>query len=397
MQVGEASETYSGDENDAEEALRDAQRTQGAQRANGDQIKHGDDVQVQSEQGEVQYAAGMGGATTATAKVGKVYTAPDGKEFTNRGEYRRYSYDHFYSLKNKTGGKHTKAPGTVDGQSFDLCDLEDCTVEVLDHTSQVQADRLTNCRVFLGPTEGSLFVRNCENCEFTVACRQLRTRDLTNCTFYLAAGTAPVIECSTGLIFRPFNGAYPNLRAHFAAAKLILEDNHWRQVYDFTEDGKDGYGVPGPHFELVEGIDTEWRVENDAWPGVSENPVPVDSAARDGREQVGLQQMEQVGLQQMQTPPAATRSPVGGADSTPNTTAFASRINYLRAGSADGSAGDGGGSGGSDSRSRSRSGASRANSGAMGGGERIRGISRQTLLPIYASPVEGPDADDLPG
>ena len=33
MQVGEVSETYSGDENDAEEALRDAQRTQGAQRA----------------------------------------------------------------------------------------------------------------------------------------------------------------------------------------------------------------------------------------------------------------------------------------------------------------------------------------------------------------------------
>ena len=384
MQVGEASETYSGEENDTEEALRGAQRTQGAQRANGNQSKHGDDVEVRPEQGEVQYAAGMGGATTATtAKVGKVYTALDGAEFTNRGEYRRYAYEHFYSLKNKAGGKHTKAPGTVDGQSFDLCDLEDCTVEVLDHMSQVQADRLTNCRVFLGPTEGSVFVRNCENCEFTVACRQLRTRDLTNCTFYLAAGTNPVIECSTGLIFRPFNGAYPNLRAHFAAAKLVLEDNHWRQVYDFNDGGKDGYDVPGPHFELVEGIDTEWRVENDAWPGVCENPVPVDSTARDEREQGGLQQM--------QTPPAATRSAAGGADRTPNTTAFASRINYLRAGSA----GDGGGGGGSDSRSRS--GVGRDNSGAMGGGERELGSSRQTRLPIYASPVEGPDADDLPG
>lgn len=35
-------------------------------------------------------------------------------------------------------------------QPFDLSDLEDCTVMLLDQIDQVQVDNLTNCRVFIG-------------------------------------------------------------------------------------------------------------------------------------------------------------------------------------------------------------------------------------------------------
>lgn len=56
-----------------------------------------------------------------------------------------------------------------DSQPFDLSDLSDCEVLLLDQCDQVQVDNLTNCRVFIGPCSESVFVRNCTNCVFTVA------------------------------------------------------------------------------------------------------------------------------------------------------------------------------------------------------------------------------------
>jgi hypothetical protein len=41
---------------------------------------------------------------------------------------------------------------------------------------QVAVDYCKNTRMFIGPVEGSIFIRNCENCVITVACRQFRTR-----------------------------------------------------------------------------------------------------------------------------------------------------------------------------------------------------------------------------
>lgn len=54
----------------------------------------------------------------------------------------------------------------------------------------------------------SVFVRECSDCVFTIACKQLRTRDCHNCTFFLYSKTEPVIELSDGLVVAPFNAAY---------------------------------------------------------------------------------------------------------------------------------------------------------------------------------------------
>lgn len=58
----------------------------------------------------------------------------------------------------------------------------------------------------------SVFVRECSNCSFTIACKQLRTRDCHDCTFYLYSKTEPVIELSDGLTFAPFNAAFDGHR-----------------------------------------------------------------------------------------------------------------------------------------------------------------------------------------
>lgn len=138
---------------------------------------------------------------------------------------------------------------------------------------------MVNCRIFIGPVASSVFVRNCKDCEFTLACRQLRTRDVENVIFHLYSNVDPVIERSTALTFRPFNGAYPQLDAHFKKARLDPNDTHWRLIFDFNPNGGDGYGVPDPHFELIEEVADEWRVEVEGVAGAPTNPVPADAVA----------------------------------------------------------------------------------------------------------------------
>eukprot|EP00946_MAST-07B_sp_MAST-7B-sp1_P004666 g4666.t1 len=219
------------------------------------------------------------GGGTAKAK----FTAPDGKGFQKQGEYRKYMMEKFYSFKNLSGRKDlVKAPGSVNGQPFELKDLTDCEAQVLCWSSTVQVDRLKNCRVLIGPVESSCFVRNCEGCEFIMACRQLRTRDLKDCTFRLLAGTDPVIERSTGLTFAPFSGAYHGLRKHCSSAGLDPNDNHWRLIFDFNKGGSDGYGIPDPHFRLDNNKAPDWvnnADKGDCTDLPCENPDPADAVA----------------------------------------------------------------------------------------------------------------------
>jgi len=81
--------------------------------------------------------------------------------------------------------------------------------------------------------------------------KQLRTRDCINCVVHLYAKTDPIVEKSHGMTFRPFNGCYPRLDAHFRAAGLDARYSHWRRVFDFSAD--DG-SMPRPH----------WRLEGEA-------------------------------------------------------------------------------------------------------------------------------------
>lgn len=223
-------------------------------------------------------------ATSGTAASSM--TAPDGTVFTDQKSYKRYLYEKFFCFKSCSGDHSTllKEPGSIDGQPFDLHTIHDCTVRVLCWSSQVQVDKITKSKVFIGPCESSIFIRDCQDCEFTIACRQLRLRDCSNCTFNLFSNVDPVIETSTDLIFRPFNGAYRGLQEHFAKARLDPRDNHWRQIFDFNKDGCDGYGVPDPHYQLQEAtngtkLEWEWREEDVSGPGDCVNPVSPDAVA----------------------------------------------------------------------------------------------------------------------
>ncbi|KAE8901442.1 hypothetical protein PF005_g11847 [Phytophthora fragariae] len=169
-----------------------------------------------------------------------IFTASDGKTFEDRAAWRLYEFELTYTFRDKKNETLMKMPGQIEGQPFDLSDLDGCTIMLLDHINQVQIDNLSNCRVFIGPSSESVFVRNCSNCVFTIACKQLRTRDCSSCSIYLYSLTDPIIETSQQMTFAPFNGAYCGIERNFADARLEPTNNHWSQVYDFNDPDKTG-------------------------------------------------------------------------------------------------------------------------------------------------------------
>lgn len=75
-----------------------------------------------------------------------------------------------FMFVSKTGETLTKKPGDINGIDFKIKDLHDCVVYLFDHTAQIQIDKCTNTKFFIGPIKGSIFVRDCKDCEISVAC-----------------------------------------------------------------------------------------------------------------------------------------------------------------------------------------------------------------------------------
>ena len=129
-------------------------------------------------------------------------------------------------------------PGDVCGGTVELLELEGCEVLILDWSSQVIIEECRRCKVLLGPVDGSVMARACTGVQIHAACRQLRTRDCTDCALHLFT-LGPILESSHGITISPWSVTYPQLSAHFGAAKLDpTAANKWREVHDFNDPDK---------------------------------------------------------------------------------------------------------------------------------------------------------------
>jgi hypothetical protein len=231
-----------------------------------------------------------------------VFKTPDGKEFNTRAEWRDYMMLTFYSFKNKHNEPEPliKAPGSIEGQMFDIGDCTNSTLVVLDHSEQVQIDNLENCRVWISACASSIFIRNCKNCTFYTCCRQLRLRDVIDSKFYTFSMSEVHIETSNGLKFGPFNGGYPDHARHLASANLNIAQNLWYDIYDHNDPAK-----TNSNWSLIP--ESEYEA---AWfpAGPCEPAIPRTKAGSVAKvEDAGMQSF---GLQQMRSDAQKVPSPV---------------------------------------------------------------------------------------
>lgn len=140
-------------------------------------------------------------------------------ETTTNGETPKvYSWDtrsninlQDYTLENKKGETIVKLPDSINGNQYIIQNLEDCFVYIFDHTAIVTVDDCKNCRFFIGPCKGSIFIRNCNDCNFAIICQQFRTRDCKRITTFLSCATQPIIEASTSMRFACLSVNYKDL------------------------------------------------------------------------------------------------------------------------------------------------------------------------------------------
>ena len=131
-----------------------------------------------------------------------------------------------------------RLPGQINDQRINIENCHQCAFLLLDHCDSVQVDDCTDSLFYIGPTTGSVFIRNCKNCKFVVACGQLRTRDVKHSQFALFCQSRPVLENCSDIGIGPYiHTGYFELRGQFAKARLSVFNNRYSMVHDFTPKG----------------------------------------------------------------------------------------------------------------------------------------------------------------
>ncbi|EYC00713.1 hypothetical protein Y032_0113g364 [Ancylostoma ceylanicum] len=82
-------------------------------------------------------------------------------------------------------------------------------------------DRVTSCpAMVLGPTYGSVILREVHHTNISVACKQLYLWNSSDVTVFLHSPNPPTLRGCTGIRFAPFNVSYEGLEEELAAAGL---------------------------------------------------------------------------------------------------------------------------------------------------------------------------------
>lgn len=175
-----------------------------------------------------------------------------------------------FIISGRSGETIVKDKGSIDGEQFCIENCRDCDIFLFDHLDSSFVDDCEGCRIYVGPVRNSIMIRTCRGCSFVIACRQMRTRDCSNCRFALFSTTQPSIETSVNLQFACFDFVYFSLREQIAQANLKLWNNKWWQIHDFNEN------LDNPNWSLlaVDEVPSLLRAEQCA--GISAEELAMD-------------------------------------------------------------------------------------------------------------------------
>lgn len=139
----------------------------------------------------------------------------------------------FFGFKDLAGQTLTKSPSELKNRQLNLQNLQECKILALGNPSTLQVDSLRNCTIIVGPTSRSVFIKDCIDCKFVVACQQVRIHDTKDTQFYLHVTGAAIIENCQNVQFAPYTLRYPELEDHYSQSGLDLNTNYWDKIDDF--------------------------------------------------------------------------------------------------------------------------------------------------------------------
>ncbi|KAL0249021.1 hypothetical protein GEMRC1_004255 [Eukaryota sp. GEM-RC1] len=126
-------------------------------------------------------------------------------------------------------------PSDPTGNQLCIEDCTSCDIIVCRQFEQATVDEANECVLFIGPTSGPVFIRNCSNSFVITACQQLRLRDCSNVKVSLLCKTRPIIESSTNTVFYSYHGVeYQQLPQQLKTAEISPYINCWSNIHDFS-------------------------------------------------------------------------------------------------------------------------------------------------------------------
>lgn len=137
----------------------------------------------------------------------------------------------------------------IDAQTITGSDLTNCIIRLEGHSGSLQFAKLENCLVICGPTARSIFLDDCNNCKFVVACQQLRCHRSQNCDLYLKVTSRAIIEDCHGIQVAEYNDRYEALDDDLVKSGLDATVNNWNILDDFNWLSTD---KPSPNWSLLE-------------------------------------------------------------------------------------------------------------------------------------------------
>lgn len=137
----------------------------------------------------------------------------------------------------------------VDDQTVTATDLTDCIVRLEGHSGSLQFSKLQNCLVICGPTSRSIFLDDCTNCKFVVACQQLRCHRSKNCDLYLKVTSRAIIEDCKQIQVAEYNNNYDELKNDLIKSGLDSSVNNWNELDDFNWLATD---KPSPNWSVLD-------------------------------------------------------------------------------------------------------------------------------------------------
>lgn len=136
----------------------------------------------------------------------------------------------------------------VDDQTITGSDLTNCIIRLEGHSGSLQFAKLENCLVICGPTARSIFLDDCSNCKFVVACQQLRCHRSRNCDLYLKVTSRAIIEDCAQIQVAEYNGSYADLEDDLVKSGLDATVNNWNVLDDFNWLSTD---KPSPNWSIL--------------------------------------------------------------------------------------------------------------------------------------------------
>ena len=138
-----------------------------------------------------------------------------------------------YTIENVNSSTVIKKPGSVNGKQFIVQNCQKSILCIFDYLDSATVDDCVDCTIFIGPTKGSIFLRNCSNCRIICASQQFRARDCKSLYLFLHCLTKPTIEACENIQVACYSFFYSQLSDQFKLAGLTVFNNSWSQVYDF--------------------------------------------------------------------------------------------------------------------------------------------------------------------